>query len=691
MTDRFPDPDRQAAGECVRTEVSRRDATDSRESRALASDSVKEPSMERSLAGLTPLWIRHLEGGNGDPSAIDEIAMSDPSIALRLLSIANSPCYGLRGTVSTLPHAIALLGRKTLRKLMCGSLLSMRADDDGRFATSAEGGPAWLRRLVTAHLARELAARGRAEIADEAYAVALLQDTPRSAGPLDESSPADVEAPSPEADASRIPRNFPRRIRAALAILARQRDRRILSGERPGPEAPDESATDPPALEGDSTRTAPRARELAFLVEGATRLVARAANGSQGGRPSFDAALAAGFEELGIPTLEVDDLVWRARNTALEIARRGGTDASDFEALEAWVRESHEIEIDPSGFGLVPAPTAGLRLVSRATRELRRMDSWPGVLDAVLHLLPHELGFDRAVWFERHPGGRSVVVRSARDETHLAWGLEGTELALGDGARSLSNVIRSREGVLARDRSIDGRILGPFEVSEMALAPVIVKRQVAGILGVDRFVRGLPLEESDLVALELVGGKVGLVLENLALENQGRELRRIAEKDALTGINNRRYCIELCRREIERARRYGAPLSIVMIDIDDFKGFNDTYGHAAGDRVLREIAGLLESNSRSTDVIGRLGGDEFLVALPQIGKEKARTYAERVRERAFDLGASIRETYPKCPLAISLGVATWTRGSRIDDVIAAADKALYTAKDRGRNQVCTTD
>jgi two-component system chemotaxis response regulator CheY len=171
------------------------------------------------------------------------------------------------------------------------------------------------------------------------------------------------------------------------------------------------------------------------------------------------------------------------------------------------------------------------------------------------------------------------------------------------------------------------------------------------------------------------------------LEEAHVKIKAMAETDELTQLPNRRTVLQRLDEEISRAERYGHPLSIVLLDIDHFKDVNDTYGHPAGDTVLRQTAKKLSGAIRDTDLLGRYGGEEFLAVLAQTDLPGARKLAERIRteieSHVFDLGngTNLRKT-------VSLGASTWNHGSdSADELIARADAALYLAKEGGRNRV----
>jgi len=158
--------------------------------------------------------------------------------------------------------------------------------------------------------------------------------------------------------------------------------------------------------------------------------------------------------------------------------------------------------------------------------------------------------------------------------------------------------------------------------------------------------------------------------------------------DDLTGAYNHRFFIEQLTMEVERQKRYPSPLSLLMIDIDYFKQYNDTNGHLAGDEVLRAIAILIRRGVRQTDIVARYGGEEFSAVLINTGKEGAREVAERVRRNVAEASFPNENAQPDGDVTVSIGVATFSPSvSTLTDLIREADNALYRAKKVGRNRV----
>lgn len=167
-----------------------------------------------------------------------------------------------------------------------------------------------------------------------------------------------------------------------------------------------------------------------------------------------------------------------------------------------------------------------------------------------------------------------------------------------------------------------------------------------------------------------------------------KELREMASTDVLTGIYNRRHLLEVCDVEIQRAKRYDHELSMIMLDLDWFKVINDTYGHAIGDEAIKSMTSLCQQMLRTTDVLGRIGGEEFAILLPETNLPAALVIAERIRKNAevftFDTGTSDIGRF-----TASFGVTTLdVADENPDDLLKRCDVALYEAKESGRNKVC---
>jgi diguanylate cyclase (GGDEF)-like protein len=182
-------------------------------------------------------------------------------------------------------------------------------------------------------------------------------------------------------------------------------------------------------------------------------------------------------------------------------------------------------------------------------------------------------------------------------------------------------------------------------------------------------------EMVELAAMAIAGLNLRAKLENQSI------------RDGLTNLFNRHFLEIALERELQRATRSGEPLAVLMIDVDHFKAFNDLFGHEAGDLVLRELAGCLQSTVRAEDIVCRYGGEEFVILLPEITRERAMEAAERLRQRVSMMRLELRGE-PLRQISISVGLATYPDlASDAVDLLRMADRALYQAKRAGRNQV----
>jgi diguanylate cyclase (GGDEF)-like protein len=171
------------------------------------------------------------------------------------------------------------------------------------------------------------------------------------------------------------------------------------------------------------------------------------------------------------------------------------------------------------------------------------------------------------------------------------------------------------------------------------------------------------------------------------LQQKQRELERLTRQDGLTGLFNRNTFVELSRSELQRAQRQGSSTTILLLDLDHFKRINDTWGHPAGDAVLRHVATLASTTVRSTDLVGRLGGEEFIVLLPNTSAEAGRKLAEKLRQRLETSVITWETTRITVTASMGLSSTTVAENRGFDHLYNEADKALYLAKQRGRNQV----
>jgi len=172
----------------------------------------------------------------------------------------------------------------------------------------------------------------------------------------------------------------------------------------------------------------------------------------------------------------------------------------------------------------------------------------------------------------------------------------------------------------------------------------------------------------------------------LELQKQKHAAEREARIDPLTGLNNRRAFLERSERDVQRAGRYRTPIALIMLDLDHFKAINDTHGHPVGDRVLVELAAVLLKSMREVDIVGRLGGEEFAILMPDTNAEAAVQAAERLSHAVGAMALDVDGQTIACTASFGISAMEVGDGS-IHDLLLRADRALYLAKQRGRNRV----
>jgi diguanylate cyclase (GGDEF)-like protein len=309
--------------------------------------------------------------------------------------------------------------------------------------------------------------------------------------------------------------------------------------------------------------------------------------------------------------------------------------------------------------------------------------SRPVLLEKVLRNALVLVECEGAVLLASHKGSfeRTALTRADSAARSLEVPRQGSAFA--------RTLLRNGLPVLTPDLADDGRLgtddgCPGVEAGPAMFVPLWQREQATGYLGLyrrrdqERFT-----SEETRMAL-LLGAWTGTAIENLRL---AESLERLAVTDDLTQVYNYRFLKSALRREIRRAGRFGQELSLIMLDVDNLKVYNDRHGHLRGSFLLKEIAGLLAEQVRTFDLVAKYGGDEFTIILPQTGREGAMVVAERIR------AAVAGHSFPSAAdgsITVSLGVALFpTDGSDSHNLIAAADRALYLAKERGRNRVQT--
>lgn len=222
-----------------------------------------------------------------------------------------------------------------------------------------------------------------------------------------------------------------------------------------------------------------------------------------------------------------------------------------------------------------------------------------------------------------------------------------------------------------------------LETPELVIVPLKAKDKINGLILADNFVTKKPINKDDIRMLIMLANQAGLAIENSQLYE--KTVMR-AHSDYLTGLWNHGYFQYILQVEMEKAKAMNAPLSLIMLDIDDFKVYNDACGHQAGDKILKDIALILRKESRKMDHVCRYGGEEFTIVLPQTDKQAAFAIADRLRQDIQKHAFEHQEKLPHKKLTASIGLASFPQdGATSSELISYSDKALYRAKHEGKN------
>ena len=311
------------------------------------------------------------------------------------------------------------------------------------------------------------------------------------------------------------------------------------------------------------------------------------------------------------------------------------------------------------------------------------------LFDSLTHVIGEKLGYRNFVVLLMDPVANVLEVKATHgfDESEE---IKGMTFKIGEGVAG--ECARLGEQILILDTRKDSRYLhykGKRSADGALLCiPMKVKDHVMGVLAWERTsLEGFA--ESEILFLQAIANAAAIAIENAQLYERTREL---SATDELTRVANRRAFHERLEHELRRADRFHRNVSVLMIDIDYFKKFNDTHGHLHGDTVLAKAASILKENVREVDLVSRYGGEEFVIILPDADKVEAAAVAEKLRSRVSKTRFALAESQPGGKLTISVGVASYPSDAAVGEVlIDSADFALYRAKESGRNKAVVFD
>lgn len=323
----------------------------------------------------------------------------------------------------------------------------------------------------------------------------------------------------------------------------------------------------------------------------------------------------------------------------------------------------------------------GLQALFHTTEELQFSKPLPILLKSILRGLKTATGLPRAIILTYTEGEEKLQGLAGLGVTEKI--IASTSLCLRpDEENQLLQLDLFAPAVVPSDAQ--NRLVGWVEENlgwkGSRIIPLEIRDRLVGALAIDG--AGLPEDLREIVVL--FARQAAYVIENARLFQQ---VENMALRDTLTGLYNRRYLQQILDYEVNRARRYHQPLSVIFIDLDHFKEINDTFGHAMGDKILRQVADRLSGLFRTTDVLGRYAGDEFLAVLPSTPTEGVQILADRILSTLKDYEMMVRGRAVKASVSIGFETFTGEEGVGAATLIDRADQAMYTAKAKGRGCV----
>ena len=606
---------------------------------------------------------------------IARVAQADPALSGRLLKFANSAMAGPRRPVVAVPDAIRLLGVNTVRQLALG--FSIMGQHRTGNCKSFDYGRYWSSSLAMGIAANALCLRTRAAPPDEAFTCGLMASvgtlalaslypegygTVIGAGPLDRQSLRVLEREQLNTD----------HIELTVALLEEWRLPRVFVQAVMHHENP--QAAELPEGSRDAVLT-----QVLHLAAGIAGFCVGADAERRSMMPDLifvAAKLGLDAEALALLTAQIWE-EWKEWGRILEVRT---VDVPALADVARTTREELVAPPKPAAEASAVEPGRSLSVVAGTSLEPIRVmvvDDDATILTYLSRLLSDQ-GY--AVSFARD--GREALSVAMKEQPQIIvsdWMMP--EL---DGIGLCHALRETDEGrqmyfVLLTGREEDEDLVEAFEagVDDFVTKPVVAKVLLARLRAGQRVVRLQREAERDSQSLRRFATE-------LAVAN--RRLRQAALTDPLTGLPNRRYAMERLEQEWSASSRNQRTFSVMVIDIDRFKSVNDVYGHDTGDQVLRQVAMALRKAARSEDVVCRLGGEEFLVVLPDTPLAAAVRLAERLRVAVC--GSPIALGSLRHALSVSIGVAE--RGpmnAKFDELLKAADEVLYHAKRLGGNRV----
>ncbi|MBL9077049.1 MAG: diguanylate cyclase [Planctomycetes bacterium] len=574
---------------------------------------------------------RELRGRAVTQDEVVRILQLDPLAVVRGLRAASAPIFGAPSTGWTVRSMANRLGPALSRRLLRTPTLGVAGTTRLRRL--------WLHAIATALAAQELAVQTGLVDPEHAYLLGLLHDLPQW---LDV-----VAEQGTQTDVTVTPQQW------------------IAHWQLPAD-----------LVELFDARRAPPGSPLVERPADATALV-------------FAAELLAELADFGHPD---DDLGPDAASAVLA--------AADKRDLVAAQKLRRQVESTLRAFGLDPTlPDADpgedhepslhagrqhgeLHDVVLSVLGCTRSESYRGIVTALTAAGVRYGGYDRALFVRWDQASARVLVRSKADSSARRLATTLLTPTPAEAATLRQAMLEERPTRITAEFGQHAGVLAALSTDELLAVPLNRAFATPAFLLLDRSLSAAPIQPERDIAMALTLGMTGsLLIENLLLRRRRQRAQKFALTDALTRLFNRRMGLVTLDQELSRASRSEHPMTVLMCDLDHFKQLNDSHGHLQGDMALRATAEVLRQTLRRSDTICRLGGEEFLVVLPDTTADEATVLATRlftaVQRRGEELGL---------PVTISIGLTDYRTGDSVESILQRADHALYASKDYGRNR-----
>lgn len=308
--------------------------------------------------------------------------------------------------------------------------------------------------------------------------------------------------------------------------------------------------------------------------------------------------------------------------------------------------------------------------------------------DAILSHTKELLRADRVSLWVFDENSSEISLKAATG--FATTGAEDTPKRIGEGISG--RVLESGTALVVGNLETAGLTAAPaerrYKTNSFISYPITLNGRKIGVLNVADKTGGGQFDEVDLSLLEIIGPQIAVAVERAEWQQRATQFQLMSITDPLTSLLNRRYLEERLTDELNRSQRYNYSMSCLMIDIDDFKNYNDRNGHQAGDVALKITAHALKAALRGADVACRYGGEEFCILLPQTSLSEAGVIAERIRQTVAEREYPYGKSQPLGTVSVSIGISAFAKHiDTAEKVISAADRALYNAKSQGKNRI----